>query len=103
VQFLVLGYDGDDEGALDRRLAVRQAHLAQADQLTDAGHLLYAVAILDDDGKMAGSAMVLDFPSRTELDAWLEVEPYVTGDVWRRVEVSGCRPGPRFPVQEPAG
>lgn len=96
MQFLVMGYDGDDEGALDRRMAVREAHLARADELTEAGNLLYAAAILDDAERMVGSAMVLDFPSRAELDAWLGSEPYATGDVWQRVEVRACRPGPRF-------
>ena len=96
MQFLVLGYDGDDEGALGRRMGVREAHLSRADELTDGGNLLYAAAILDDAERMAGSMMVLDFPSRAELDAWLASEPYVTGDVWRRVEVRACRPGPRF-------
>lgn len=97
MQFLLLGYDGDDEGALDRRLAVREQHLARADELMDAGNLVFAAAILDDDGeRMVGSTMVLDFPSRAELDAWLDSEPYVTGDVWRRVEVRPCRSGPRF-------
>jgi uncharacterized protein len=42
---------------------------------------------------MIGSMLVLDFPSRTELDAWLDVEPYVTGDVWRQLEISPVRVG----------
>jgi uncharacterized protein len=96
VQFLVMGYDGDDEAAPDRRQAARPQHLARADELMESGRLLYAAALLDDDERMVGSAMVLDYPTRAELDAWLESEPYVTGDVWRRVEVTACRPGPRF-------
>ena len=45
---------------------------------------------------MTGSVLVLDFPERAELDAWLKIEPYVTGDVWRSIEVRPFRVGPSF-------
>ena len=93
MQFLVLGYDGKDDDALDRRLAVRKQHLAVGDRLAADGTLLFAAAILDANARMIGSMLVLDFPSRVELDAWLDVEPYVTGDVWRQVEISPVRVG----------
>ena len=32
-----------------------------------------------------------DFPSREELDAWLDHDPYVTGGVWQQVEVAPFR------------
>lgn len=96
MQFLVCGYDGDDEGALERRLAARPGHLAMGDELTAKGNMLVGVALLDDDGRMVGSAIVVDFPSRDDVDAWLAVEPYVVGDVWRRVEVTACRVGPSW-------
>ncbi|MBV9730245.1 MAG: hypothetical protein JO309_12745, partial [Pseudonocardiales bacterium] len=81
MQFMLLGYDGKDDDALDRRLAVREQHLACGDRLIAEGKMLFATAILDDDNKMIGSMLVLEFRSRAELDAWLEIEPYVTGDV----------------------
>ena len=93
MQFLVLGYDGKDDDALDRRLAVRKQHLAVGDRLAADGTLLFAAAILDVNATMIGSMLVLDFPSRAELDAWLNVEPYVTGDVWRQIEISPVRVG----------
>ena len=96
MQFLILGYDGSDSGALDRRLAVREAHIALGDQLRDTGNLLYGVAMLDDGGKMCGSMLVADFDSREELDRWLAEEPYVTGKVWERYEVIPCKVGPSF-------
>jgi uncharacterized protein YciI len=55
--------------------------------------LLFAAAILDANATMTGSMLVLDFPSRVELEAWLDVEPYVTGDVWRQIEISPVRVG----------
>lgn len=96
MQFLVIGYDGTDPGALDRRLAVRDQHVALGDQLRDKGNMLYGGAILDDSEKMIGSVLVADFPSREQLDEWLKVEPYMLGGVWERVEVQPFRVGPSF-------
>jgi uncharacterized protein YciI len=88
MQFIVLGYDGKDEGALDRRMAAREAHLAGAKAMFESKKWLYAAAILDDEEKMRGSMIVCEFPSREELDAqWLNSEPYVTGNVWQKIDV----------------
>jgi uncharacterized protein len=95
MQFVVRGYDGSD--ALPRRLAAREAHLALGDELVSTGNLLYAAAILDEDGgTMIGSILVVDFPSRQELDAWLAQEPYVVQNVWEKVDILPCRVGPAF-------
>ena len=40
MEFLVIAYDGTDEGALERRMKVREAHLAQARRLKKDGHLI---------------------------------------------------------------
>jgi hypothetical protein len=96
MQFLVLGYDGSDKDALNRRLAVRDAHIALGNELRDAGKLLYGAAILDDHEKMIGSTIICDFENREELDEWLKKEPYVVGKVWQKIEVHPCRVGPSF-------
>jgi uncharacterized protein YciI len=96
MQFLVIGYDGSDAQALNRRLAVREAHLALGDKMRDAGKMLYGAAILDDLEHMVGSVLICDFESRDELDQWLKNEPYVTGNVWQKIEVKACRVGPSF-------
>lgn len=96
MQFMLIAYDGTDEGALDRRLAAREAHIALGDELVAEGHMLFGTAILDDKDRMIGSMIVLEYPSRAELDAWLEIEPYVVGDVWRTIEVKPVRVGPSF-------
>ena len=36
---------------------------------------------------MKGSALVMDFPDRAALDAYLNSEPYVAEGVWEKVEV----------------
>jgi uncharacterized protein YciI len=96
MHFLITGLDGNDEDALNRRLAVRGAHLALGDKMRDQGKMLFGVALLNDEDRMIGSVLVCDFASRQELDEWLKIEPYVTGDVWRHVEVKTCRVGPSF-------
>jgi uncharacterized protein YciI len=96
MQFLILGYDGKDKEALNRRLAVREAHLALADKKYESGNLLYAVAMLDEQGTMCGSMLVTEYPTRQELDQWLKIEPYITGKVWEKVEIFPCKVGPTF-------
>lgn len=83
MQFLIKAYDG--EGMLEKRMAVRPRHLEGMKKL--GKHIICAGGLLDDNGKMKGSALVLAFDSRTELDDYLATEPYVTEGVWNKVEV----------------
>jgi uncharacterized protein YciI len=104
MQFIILGHDGDDSDAQGRRNSFRAAHLKLAKEIYDRGQLLYAAAILDDEGQMTGSMMVCDFPSRRALEEqWLKVEPYILGGVWKRYEVHRAQT-PSFldPVKKPA-
>lgn len=95
MQFIVIAYDDTDDGAPERRMAAREAHLAHARELYDSGKWLYAAGILDDEGKMIGSMIVCDFPSREDLEAeWLKNEVYVTGNVWKRIDVHRARVAP---------
>lgn len=87
MQFVIIGLDGTDADALERRLAVRSDHLALGETMTKDGRMLYGAALLNDDGKMKGSMLVMNFASEEKLNEWLKVEPYVTGDVWRDVTV----------------
>ena len=89
MQFIVIAYDGTDEGAMERRLAAREAHLKSGREMFDNGKWLFGAAILDDGGKVIGSMVVCDFPSRKELEEqWLKNDPYVIGDVWKRISVT---------------
>lgn len=90
-QWVVIAYDGTDEGAPARRQAVRPAHLANVAPMVEAGQLKAGGAILDDDGRMIGSVTIADLPDRAALDHWLATDPYVTGGVWQRVEVKPFR------------
>lgn len=85
--FVVVAHDGDDAEALERRMAAREEHICQFKDGLESGQNLLGGAILDDEGTMKGSVIVVDFPSRDDLDAWIKTDPYVTGDVWQRIEI----------------
>jgi len=87
MHYLVMAWDGEDEGALERRLAVREAHLASARDMGARGQLIEGGALLDEAGKMVGSMALVDFPDRAGVDGWLASDPYTKGDVWRKIEV----------------
>jgi uncharacterized protein len=91
MQFLVVAKDGTDGGALERRRKTRPNHLESIGPLVDAGNVLVGGAILDEDGEMIGSVLLLDFPGRSDLDAWLARDPYVTDGVWQDIEVHPFR------------
>jgi uncharacterized protein YciI len=91
MQFLLIGYDGTDEGAMERRLKVREAHLANIAMLKKSGECLMGGAILSDEGKMIGSVIVYDFPDRQTLDEKLKEEAYISGGVWEKVEIKPFR------------
>lgn len=91
MQFLVTAYDGKDPEALSRRMAAREAHLEGGKKMRDAGTMLFGAALLDAEGKMIGSAMLVEFESRADVDAWLARDPYTTGGVWQEVSVVPCR------------
>lgn len=90
-QFIVIGRDGKDEGAMDRRLAARAAHLQTCADSVASGNQLIGAAMMDDAGGMNGSVMIMNFPDRAALDEWLKREPYVSGKVWESVDVIPCK------------
>jgi uncharacterized protein YciI len=91
MQFIVIGHDGTDEGASERRKAAREAHLAVCARSVSTGNQLIGAAMMNETGAMNGSVMIMDFEDRAALDDWLAKEPYVTGKVWERVEVIPCK------------
>ena len=66
-------------------MEVRPRHLEGMENLSS--HIICAGGILDDEGKMKGSVLIMEFEDRTALDAYLNAEPYVTECVWEKVIV----------------
>ena len=83
MQFIITAYDG--ENALERRMAARSRHLEGVKEL--GKHILCAGGLLDEEGKMKGSVLVVDFEDREELNAYLNKEPYILENVWEKVVV----------------
>lgn len=91
MQFVVTAMDFTDASALERRMSQREAHLQGVKLLIAQGHFLSGGAILDDNGKMIGSTLHLEFPDRAALDAVLKNDPYVSGKVWDNINVREAR------------
>ena len=83
MQFVIKAYDG--EGMLDKRMEVRPRHFEGMEKMKE--HILCAGGMLDKDGKMIGSLLVMEFEKREQLDEYLANEPYVVEHVWERIEV----------------
>ena len=83
MQFLIKAYDG--EGMLEKRMEVRPRHLEGMKAL--GKHIICAGGLLDDEGKMKGSVLIVDFPDRAAVNAYLDHETYVVEGVWQKIEV----------------
>ena len=83
MQFLVRAYDGPN--MLEKRMAVRPRHLVGMKAL--GKQIIAAGGLLDEDGKMKGSALIMEFPDRAALDDYLAGEPYVVEGVWQKIVV----------------
>ena len=49
--------------------------------------VICAGSLLDENGKMVGSVLIMEFADRSQLDAYLHSEPYLIEKVWETVEI----------------
>lgn len=87
MQFLVTAMDYTDPDAINRRMEHRENHLQSVKQLIADGKFLSGGAILDDEGKMIGSTLHLEFPDRESLEQHLNSDPYIDGKVWENIDI----------------
>ncbi len=78
MQFTITGQDRD--GALDKRMAVRPAHLEYIRSLGSA--VLAAGPFLDDNGDPVGSMIVVEAESLEEAQAMAARDPYLVRGVF---------------------
>ncbi len=83
MQFIIKAYDGAD--MLEKRMAVRERHLENMAGVN--GTILCAGGILDREGKMKGSVLIMDFERKELLDAYLKSEPYILEGVWQKIDI----------------
>ncbi len=91
MQYLIYAWDADDAGASERRMATRPDHLAGARALKEKGHFIIGGAMLDQQGQMRGSMMLVEFNNESDLKAWMDAEPYMLKGVWTKIEVHPFR------------
>jgi hypothetical protein len=89
--FLIVAYDGKDADTPSRRKRTRPAHLEGIKPMVEKGELIIGGGILNPAEEMIGSTLIMQYPSRAELDAWLAREPYVVNGVWEDIQVMPIR------------
>ena len=83
MQYIITAYDG--QNMLEKRMEVRPRHLENMSQVK--GRIICAGGLLDDERKMKGSVLIMDFESKDLLDEYLSTEPYILEKVWEKVQV----------------
>lgn len=83
MQYIIKAYDG--EGMLDKRMEIRPRHLEGIERIKE--HVICAGGLLDDEGKMKGSVLIMEYENREQLDEYIANEPYVQENVWQKIEV----------------
>ena len=94
--FIIHAKDYKDDQALERRMAVREAHMMGMTKLKKLGILHMACAHLNEKGDMCGSSLILELDNISEVHALLEEEPYIKNEVWEKIEISPCLIPPMF-------
>lgn len=81
----------DQEGTVEKRLAIRPQHLARLQKLNDEGRLIVAGAMPKEPGNpqagFYGSTIIVDFDSREALDEWLQEEPFLKEGIYAHIDV----------------
>ncbi len=86
-------YSEDVENSLEKRLSVREHHIARLKALQEEGRLLVAgpcPAIDSNDPGSAGftgSLIIAEFASLAQAQAWADADPYIAAGVYEKVTV----------------
>ncbi len=95
MQFMVTAYDGTDPGAVARRREARPAHLERIKPFVDDGSLVFAGALLNEEGRPIGSVFAVEFESLQALRDWITADPYTPSGVWKKTDIAPIRIGVR--------
>jgi len=74
----------DKPGALQTRLDTREAHIAY---LKETGVVSQAGPLLNDEGAMVGSLVILDIEDMKAAQDWANNDPYARADLFSGVEL----------------
>lgn len=93
--YAIIGQDVSN--SLDKRMAVRPAHVARLQELQSQGRLLLAgpfPAVDATDPGVAGytgSLIIAEFPSLPDAQGWAKADPYAAAGVYAEVRVQPFR------------
>lgn len=93
-QYAIIAHDASDDKALERRMAARTEHLENVKKLKASDNFIKAAAMINDEGNMCGSIMLMQFDNRAEFDNYLASEPYVVQKVWGELKVQEVKVAP---------
>lgn len=79
----------DKPASLDLRLANREAHLAYVGGFKD--QVRVAGPLLDGEGNMAGSLLVMEFDDLSAAKAFSAADPYNKAGLFQRVDVTAFK------------
>lgn len=91
MHYVIHAYDHADSTALDRRMAVRPAHLDYVRQLKEKGQFILGGALLNPDGQMIGSMLLLNMETEDQLNEYMKNDPYIVQGVWDKIDVKPFR------------
>lgn len=91
MHYVIHAYDHTGPDALDRRMAARPAHLDYVRQLKEKEQFILGGALLDPDGKMIGSMLMLNMETEEQLNNYLKTDPYIVQGVWDKIDVKPFR------------
>ncbi|MDX1302034.1 YciI family protein [Photobacterium sp.] len=86
-------FSQDIENSLERRLSVREKHLARLQDLQAEGRLLVAGPMPAIDSEtpgeagFTGSTVIAEFNSLEEAQCWADADPYIDAGVYQNVIV----------------
>ena len=92
--YVILGWDGEDEGATTRRAALRERHLEVITRWAASGRLHLAVPLFRADGTAAGSVMILNDEDELGAREYLLEEPFAREGVWLSYQMRPYRIAP---------
>lgn len=86
-------YAEDNSDSLEKRTAVRPAHLARLQLLRDEGRLIIAGPMPAVDSNepgvagFSGSTIIAEFPSLEAAQSWAQDDPYIAAAVYKQVAI----------------
>ncbi|KPA52415.1 YciI family protein [Photobacterium lucens] len=86
-------FSQDVENSLERRMSVREKHLARLKELQEQGRLLVAgpMPAIDSDNPgeagFTGSTVIAEFDSLEQAQQWADADPYIDAGVYANVIV----------------